>query len=84
MAYGLVAGRESSARKAFAEGATPEFVRKITGLDMETIRGLAKARRAKRRLKVMCNPLNSGGGTAEEEYTRRRGERKDAEECAWL
>jgi len=28
------------ARNALAEGATPEFVQKITGLDMETIQGL--------------------------------------------
>ena len=38
---GLVQGRaegiESTARNALAEGASIEFVRKITGLDMETI-----------------------------------------------
>ena len=28
------------ARNALTEGATPEFVRKITGLDIETINGL--------------------------------------------
>jgi len=28
------------ARNALAEGTTPEFVRKITGLDIETIHGL--------------------------------------------
>jgi len=36
-------GREEKAieiaRNALAEGATPEFVQKITGLDMETIHG---------------------------------------------
>jgi predicted transposase/invertase (TIGR01784 family) len=30
------------ARNALTEGATPEFVRKITGLDMETIQGLSR------------------------------------------
>jgi len=30
------------ARNALAEGATPEFVRKITGLDLEAIKQLAK------------------------------------------
>ena len=43
---GLEAGQETAtlsiARKALAEGALPEFVQKITGLDMETIQQLAK------------------------------------------
>ena len=30
------------ARSALAEGATPEFVQKITGLSAETIKGLSK------------------------------------------
>jgi len=30
------------ARNALAEGSTPEFVHKITGLDLETIQGLCK------------------------------------------
>ena len=33
-------GREETARNALAEGATLEFVHKITGLDMETVAGL--------------------------------------------
>jgi len=32
---------EEIARNALAEGATPEFVQKITGLDLETIKQLA-------------------------------------------
>ena len=34
---GLAQGREQTARKALAEGATLEFVSKITGLDAETV-----------------------------------------------
>jgi len=34
---GLTQGLEIAARNALAEGATPEFVQKITGLDLETI-----------------------------------------------
>jgi predicted transposase YdaD len=41
---GLQKGEEKKAleiaRNALAEGATPEFVQKITGLDIETISGL--------------------------------------------
>ena len=41
---GLEKGREEKsieiARKALAEGATPEFIQKITGLDMETINNI--------------------------------------------
>ena len=33
-------GKEAVARKALAEGATMEFVQKITGLDMETLEKL--------------------------------------------
>ena len=39
-------GREASnieiARKALAEGASIEFVQKITGLDLEAVQGLGK------------------------------------------
>jgi len=42
---GRVQGREEglavAARNALAQGASPEFVRKITGLDTETIKQLA-------------------------------------------
>ena len=38
---GIEEGREEVARKALAEGATIEFVQKITGLDVETIKRLA-------------------------------------------
>jgi len=38
---GLEEGLETSARNALAEGASIEFVHKITGLDMETIKRLA-------------------------------------------
>ena len=45
-AEGLVEGREASnieiARKALAEGASIEFVQKITGLDLEAVQGLDK------------------------------------------
>jgi predicted transposase YdaD len=34
--------REEVARNALAEGLTPDFVQKITGLDMETIKKLAQ------------------------------------------
>jgi hypothetical protein len=37
---GLKAGREEVARKALNEGASVEFVQKITGLDINTITGL--------------------------------------------
>jgi predicted transposase YdaD len=33
-------GREEIARNALAEGASIEFVQKITGLDMETVKSL--------------------------------------------
>ena len=46
LAEGRKEGREEEkiaiARNALAEGATPDFVRKITGLDMETIQGLRR------------------------------------------
>ena len=32
--------KHTFARKALAKGSTPEFVHEITGLDLETIRGL--------------------------------------------
>jgi predicted transposase/invertase (TIGR01784 family) len=35
-------GREEIARNALAEGASVEFVRKITGFDMQTIQRLAQ------------------------------------------
>jgi hypothetical protein len=38
---GLMKGREEIARSALAEGASVEFVRKITGLDPDTIQQLA-------------------------------------------
>ena len=38
---GIEKGIKTTARNALAEGAAPEFVQKITGLDMETIKGLA-------------------------------------------
>ena len=34
-------GLETAAKKALAEGATFDFIQKITGLDMETIKRLA-------------------------------------------
>jgi predicted transposase/invertase (TIGR01784 family) len=37
-------GIETAARRALEEGATLEFVQKITGLDMETINGIANSR----------------------------------------
>jgi len=40
-ARGLSKGREEVARNALAEGASIEFVQKITGLDMQTITSLA-------------------------------------------
>ena len=36
-------GREETARNALAEGASVEFVNKITGLDIETIKSLQSA-----------------------------------------
>ncbi|MCL2382265.1 MAG: hypothetical protein FWC64_11885 [Treponema sp.] len=42
-ASGEVRGREETARNALAEGASVEFVRRITGLDMEAIQRLASA-----------------------------------------
>ena len=39
---GQEAATISIARNALAEGATPEFVQKITGLDLETIKQLAE------------------------------------------
>jgi predicted transposase YdaD len=36
-AMGREEGRAEVARNALAQGATPEFVQKITGLDMQTI-----------------------------------------------
>jgi len=43
---GLAEGKKEErieiARNALAEDATPEFVQKITGLDLETIKGLSK------------------------------------------
>jgi predicted transposase YdaD len=40
---GLEQGLETAARNALAEGASIEFVNKITGLDIETIKQLAIA-----------------------------------------
>ena len=40
MERGIEQGMRDVARNALAEGATPEFVQKITGLDIETIEGL--------------------------------------------
>ena len=37
---GIERGMKDVARNALAEGATPEFVQKITGLDIETIKGI--------------------------------------------
>jgi len=37
---GMEKGREEIARNALAEGASIEFIRKITGLDMDTIKSL--------------------------------------------
>jgi len=37
---GLKKGREEVAKKALTEGASIEFVKKITGLDEEAIKGL--------------------------------------------
>jgi len=46
MEEGWEKGREASnieiARKALAEGASFEFVQKITGLDLEAVQGLSK------------------------------------------
>jgi hypothetical protein len=39
---GLEEGREETARKALAEGLPLEIIRKITGLDPETIQRLAR------------------------------------------
>jgi len=39
---GIQEGIETTARNALAEGATPEFVQKITGLDMEMIKKIQK------------------------------------------
>jgi hypothetical protein len=39
---GHIEALKATARSALAEGLTPEFVQKITGLDAEVIRGLAK------------------------------------------
>ena len=41
---GMGKGMEKVARNLFAEGATVEFVQKITGLDMDTIAGLRPAK----------------------------------------
>ena len=41
MEIGMERGIEDVARNALAEGATPEFVQKITGLDIETVKKLA-------------------------------------------
>ena len=38
---GLEKGREEIARNALAEGLSIEFVKKITGLDVETIKSLS-------------------------------------------
>jgi predicted transposase YdaD len=38
-ARGEARGMEKVARNALAQGATPEFVQKITGLDIQTITG---------------------------------------------
>jgi len=38
---GLEKGREDIARNALAEGSSIEYVQKITGLDLETIKNLA-------------------------------------------
>jgi len=43
---GEARGREQTARNALAEGASVEFVQRITGLDMETIQRLAPPHRA--------------------------------------
>ena len=40
MEKGLEAAKESIARNLLAKGSTPEFVRDITGLDIETINNL--------------------------------------------
>jgi len=40
--YALNKERKEIARNLLAEGSTPEFVQKITGLDLETIQGLSK------------------------------------------
>ena len=40
---GIEKGREDVARKALAEGASPEFVQKITGLDMQIIERLMQS-----------------------------------------
>ncbi|MCL2069492.1 MAG: hypothetical protein FWH19_00720 [Treponema sp.] len=40
-AEGWKGGREEVARNALAEGASIEFVTKVTGLDMETVKRLA-------------------------------------------
>ena len=41
---GLEKGRKETARNLLAEGSTPEFVRKITGLDLETIEKIREGR----------------------------------------
>ncbi|MCL2763346.1 MAG: hypothetical protein FWD36_09120, partial [Treponema sp.] len=41
-AEGKTEGLETAARNALNEGATPEFVQKITGLDMKTIQELSE------------------------------------------
>ena len=41
-------GREDVARKALTEGATFDFVQKITGFDMDTIKKLASSSEEKR------------------------------------
>jgi len=41
LAEGMEKGLETAAKKALAEGATFDFIQKITGLDMETIKRLA-------------------------------------------
>jgi len=41
---GLEQGLEIAARNALAEGATIEFIQRITGLDLETIKNLANGK----------------------------------------
>jgi predicted transposase YdaD len=43
MEKGIEKGREEIARNALVEGASIEFVQKITGLDMDTIKNLQAA-----------------------------------------
>jgi hypothetical protein len=38
---GMERGIKTTARNALAAGATPEFIQKITGLDLETINSLS-------------------------------------------